>query len=133
MSDQAQTRVSVQTDPILRTMATKIVNADEKSFVPITLLLGDGTVSGDLVSMWRWTREMSALLREDGEGRGAEALAGFFDAITDSPGEPVMDEKVLPSLYLVNARCWTRGLKGEEVGPVVINLAQVSGWFLGSV
>ncbi|SDF62129.1 hypothetical protein SAMN05216553_102372 [Lentzea fradiae] len=131
MTDQP-TPVAVQTDPILRAIATRVVNADDDNHLRITLILGDGMVSGDLVSPWRWAREVSADVRENGEGRGKEEFADLFLTIADSPDRPQQDEKFLTSLYLINTECWTRGLKGEDVGPVAVNLAQVSGWFLGS-
>ncbi|MFF8278868.1 hypothetical protein ACF05T_22555 [Streptomyces lateritius] len=110
----------------------RLLEAEPRSSLPITLTMPGGVVCGDLITQEAWKAEWAHSVRRLG-GKGAQLLAGFPESVDQSLEEASggqMPEQLPRWVHLRDATLST-AVKGAFTVPVWRGrLADVSGWSL---
>lgn len=112
-------------------MLIRLLEAEPRSSLPITLHIPGGLVHGDLITQQAWKADWAQSVRQLG-GRGAQLLAEFPETVDRSLDEVIGEEAPEHLPRWIHLRDAT--LAGAE-GPFTVpawrgRLADVSGWSL---
>ncbi|MEU5637507.1 hypothetical protein [Streptomyces rishiriensis] len=125
--------VTEPTPDVQLQMLVRLIGQDPDAALPITLTVGGGHLSGDLISHEAWTAEWARSLRSF-DGPGAQLLKHFPEevdqAVADRQGRP--GPQRLPQWIHLRDATVAAGTGRPVVMPLWRGrLADVAGWSLG--
>ncbi|WP_033441901.1 hypothetical protein [Saccharothrix sp. NRRL B-16314] len=119
----------------LRILIAGLVYKDDAIRMSVTLLTHGALVGGHLVSPWAWAQALAEHVGSKGTGNLASSMSTVMETIAgDAPaGDRNFDPGAVTKAHLLDVKLWLGTDGPQEVGPMVVDLAQVGGWYLGTL